>query len=408
MKIKRRSSRLLLPATKMNHHASITQLTPIASVEACRHIAASLPEWFGIPEANERYAQGVKERLCLGYIDNGQCLGMLCLEFPFPATANIYWMGVKKDAHGKGIGKALMQSAERLCLEKNIYSLTVETLSPKENDSNYLNTFRFYVGAGFKPLFELHTYGPDYFMVYLHKPLSPQIFTWIDLTHEISEEIPTWDKSCGFKHTDLLKYEDCSTECKFSVQRMDMLAGAGTHMDAPAHCFPTGKTIAEIPLASLIAPCVVINVSGEANEHYCVERQTIEQFENEYGTISKNTFVIVYTGWERFWGHPEKYHNNYRFPSISKQAAEYLAAKDIAGIGIDTLSPDRPESGFPVHQILLGAGKYIVENIANAAQMPIVGSHAFILPIKTMNGTEAPIRLLGCIPPNSRATMYMA
>lgn len=381
----------------MNTEKLIVELAPNESEKACRDISANLPEWFGIPEANERYAKGVKERLAFGYMINETCIGMICLEFPFENAANIYWMGIRRDWHNKGIGKALLRHAEAICLERQVYSMSVETLSPKENDSGYLNTFKFYTKEGFKPLFELNTYGPEYLMVYLTKILSPQIFEWIDLTHEISENVPTWSGDCGFKHTNILKYEDCTTNCKFLVQRFEMLAGIGTHIDAPAHCFPKGKTVNDLSIDALISPCAVIDVSQEADENYCVGIEAIKNFERTYGKTWKNSFVIFYTGWDRFWTQPEKYRNNYNFPSVSREVAEYLISEHIAGIGVDTLSPDRPESGYPVHQTILGAGKYIVENIANASLLPIIGSHVFVVPIRISNGTEAPIRLLGML-----------
>lgn len=225
--------------------------------------------------------------------------------------------------------------------------------------------------------------------------ISLETLKWIDLTHTLSERIPTWDGSCGFQCIDVVTYENFPSDYKFLGQRLEMFAGIGTHMDAPAHCFAGGKTIAEIPLQSLINPCVVIDVSQEANEEYSVGRQTLEQFENQYGEIGRNQFVIFYTGWERFWNEPAKYHNNHRFPCVSKEVAEYLVTKDIAGIGIDTLSPDRGDQGFPVHQILLGTGKYIVENVANATQMPAIGGYSLVLPIKVDRGAEAPVRLIG-------------
>lgn len=375
--------------------STIIQLSPNESEQICREISATLPEWFGIPEANEKYANGVKTRFSLGYIVDNNCLGMLSLEFPFPRAANIYWMGVRKDSLHQGIGKALLRYAEMVCLERQAYSLSVETLSPKEKDSNYLNTFKFYIKEGFTPLFELNTYSPDYLMVYLNKTLSPHIFEWVDLSHKLSEEVPTWNGDCGFKQIDVLKYEECKSDCKFLVQRLEMFAGIGTHMDAPAHCFPHGKTITDLPLQTLISPCIVVNTSQEAHEKYIIDMETVINFEKQNHVIWKNAFVIFYTGWSRFWNQPEKYRNNHSFPSIGKEVAEYLLSKDIAGIGIDTLSPDRPESGYPVHQILLGAGKYIVENIANASLLPPTGSFVFVLPLQVNQGTEAPVRLLG-------------
>jgi len=114
-----------------------------------------------------------------------------------------------------------------------------------------------------------------------------------------------------------------------------------------------------------------------------------------HGKIPPGCFVIVYTGWDRFWDTPDKYRNNYVFPSVSKEAAKYLLEKQLVGLGIDTLSPDRPQDGFPTHQLLLGAGKYIVENVSNAHLLPAKGFYILALPIKTAKGTEAPMRLLG-------------
>lgn len=33
---------------------------------------------------------------------------------------------------------------------------------------------------------------------YLNKIISPLIFEWIDLTHEVSENIPTWNGDCDY------------------------------------------------------------------------------------------------------------------------------------------------------------------------------------------------------------------
>lgn len=101
------------------------------------------------------------------------------------------------------------------------------------------------------------------------------------------------------------------------------------------------------------------------------------------------------TGWERHWSSPGKYRNNLLFPSISADAAELLLERSIVGVGIDTLSPYREEDGFPVHKLLLGAGKYIVENAANLGSLSPHGNFIMVLPMKIADGTEAPIRLIG-------------
>lgn len=219
-------------------------------------------------------------------------------------------------------------------------------------------------------------------------------FIFIDLTHRLSPEIPPWDSHCGFEKQVVLDYADCITAVKFRVQHLKMPAGIGTHMDAPAHCIAGAASIADIPLQSLIAPCCVIDVSDKANEAYQVSAGDLQQFENNYGAIQKGAFVIIYTGWSCYWEQPEKYRNRLLFPSVSEEAAHFLLLRDIVGLGIDTLSPDTGNSGYPVHQLLLEAGKYIVENVANASQLDATGTLVFVLPIKIQEGSEAPIRLI--------------
>ena len=168
-------------------------------------------------------------------------------------------------------------------------------------------------------------------------------------------------------------------------------------MDAPSHCIPGGSSIADISIYDLIRPCVVIDVSSHADEHYCILQEAIIAFEKKHGVIAENTFVIFYTGWEKYWNQPERYRNNLLFPSVSAEAAHFLLTRNIAGIGIDTLSPDSGGEHFPVHQAILGGGKYIIENIANASQLPPVGAKIIALPLKIEGGTESPIRMIAII-----------
>lgn len=218
-------------------------------------------------------------------------------------------------------------------------------------------------------------------------------FKMIDLTHTITPAIATWDGGCGFQHEIKHDYDDSGIR----VQKLKMNAGIGTHMDAPAHFIKNAKSIAELSLNELIAPCVRIDISTKAHANYSMSIKDIYEFEAECGLIKPGSFVIIYTSWSRFWSDPEKYRNNLSFPDISKDAAELLLDRKVSGIGIDTLSPDCLKDDFWVHKIILGAGKYIVENIANAKDLPPVGSYSLSLPIKVAEGTEAPVRLIGLI-----------
>lgn len=137
----------------------------------CREITTDLPEYFGIPEANERYAKGVTERVSFAAAHDGNYIGLLSLEFPFQNNANIYWLAVLREYQACGVGARLIKYAEEYSRERGCLSVTVETLSPKNADNNYLKTYSFYSKCGYKPLFELNTYGPDFLMVYMQKTL---------------------------------------------------------------------------------------------------------------------------------------------------------------------------------------------------------------------------------------------
>jgi kynurenine formamidase len=223
-------------------------------------------------------------------------------------------------------------------------------------------------------------------------------YTIIDLTHTIDANIPTWEGECGFEHRIQSDYAESTGEVKFRIGAFKMLAGIGTHLDAPAHCIPGGMTIDQIPLAQLMAPCLVIDISSHCHADYRISADDIKNFERQFSPIPPGAFVMFKTGWECFWLDPEKYRNHYQFPSISKDAALMLLEKQVCGLAIDTLSPDRPEDGYPVHQLFLQAGKWIVENAANLHLLPPIGSFILPVPIKVKQATEAPIRLLAFLP----------
>ncbi|MEK9184744.1 MAG: cyclase family protein [Patescibacteria group bacterium] len=215
----------------------------------------------------------------------------------------------------------------------------------------------------------------------------------IDLTHTLSSEIPFWDGNCYFELSIDGNYE----KDMFRSQKIKCNAGIGTHMDAPAHAVPGGRTIDKLTLEELVTDCIVIDVSSEANEGYTIKPEIVEIFEKKNGEIKPKSFVIFYTGWDKRWDNKEKYNNNHKFPSVDKSTAELLLQRNISGMGIDTLSADTGLNGFPVHHTILGADKYLVENIANAKELPPTGSKVYILPIKIKGGTEAPIRLIALV-----------
>jgi kynurenine formamidase len=223
-------------------------------------------------------------------------------------------------------------------------------------------------------------------------------FKVVDLTHALSSHSPTWNGSCGFC-ADIKKDYDQM----FRVQKLSMHAGVGTHMDAPSHRFQGARSIDKIPVDRLIAPLRVIDVSQKCHQDLCISLEDVENHEKNFGAILQGSLVIGFTGWSKFWNFPDQYrnideHNQMHFPAVSFEAASLLLERDIVGLGIDTLSPDCLDQSYPVHKLLLGADKYIIENIADCSAIPASGAYAIALPLKVFNCTECPIRLISLVP----------
>lgn len=221
-----------------------------------------------------------------------------------------------------------------------------------------------------------------------------------DLTQPLSASVPTWNGSCGFCLEIKKDYDQM-----FRVQQVKMHAGVGTHMDAPSHRIQGGSSIADIPVEQLVAPICIIDVSKKAGSDYEISLQNIKDYEAVYGLIPSNALVIGFTGWSRFWTNSDAYRNmdtngQMHFPAFSAESACLLIERNISGIAIDTLSPDCQDPDFSVHKIILGAGKYIIENIADCSQLPPRGGYAIALPFRAENATESPVRVIALVPRN--------
>ena len=221
-----------------------------------------------------------------------------------------------------------------------------------------------------------------------------QQYDIISLYHVLTETSPSWNGKSGFYTEVKLDYADCKSDVKFRAQQIKMHAGIGTHIDSPAHAVEGGMTVDQLDIFALSRSAICIDVSQKATANYKVLVKDIYTFEKTYGKINKDNFVIVNTGWGKYWEHPDKYVNEHKFPSISEDAALLLLDRDIAGLGVDTLSPDVPISGFPVHKHILNANKYIIENIANTNILPPTEFFTIAMPIKGAGLTEAPVALL--------------
>jgi kynurenine formamidase len=201
----------------------------------------------------------------------------------------------------------------------------------------------------------------------------------VDLTHEFRDDFPTFP---GVPPTSRMTAVTIPAN-GFYGQVWTIWEHICTHMDVPAHFVEGGRTSPEMTLDELVAPIVVVDISGRVAREpdTVVTPEDLERFERRHGRIPKGAVVAMYSGWETRAGSVEAYRNTdatgtMRFPGFGKEAVDWLLERRrIRGIGVDTMSLDHGSSStFDVHLTVLSADRYGVENLRNLREIPARGA----------------------------------
>lgn len=233
----------------------------------------------------------------------------------------------------------------------------------------------------------------------LHQPLAAS--KAVDLTQKMHEGMAFWPGGVPFTMERLVTYEQ-----GYLLHKFDVGENTGTHVDAPAHFIKGNLSIAEIALANLIAPAVVIDIKDKAaaNADYELTADDILAWEAEHGKIPANSLVILNTGWNKKFETPSDYINMddakvMHFPGYHPDSAKLLIERDVVGVGIDTLSLDFGGSKtFAFHVAMLNANKYQIENLANLDALPATGATLVVGVLPVVGGSQAQARVIGLLP----------
>jgi len=139
--------------------------------DACRAILADLPDWFGVPEAVEDYIATAQRIDMLACRSGDTVVAFVTLRRTTAAACEIVTIGVRRQFHRRGYGRALVSAAEEWARERGFRFLHVKTLGESYPSAHYAATRRFYEAVGFLPLEELTGFWPDYPCLILVKAL---------------------------------------------------------------------------------------------------------------------------------------------------------------------------------------------------------------------------------------------
>lgn len=205
--------------------------------------------------------------------------------------------------------------------------------------------------------------------------------TVIDLTHTITEATPVYpgtqpprlETACTYE-TDLYK-----------ETLITMFSHTGTHVDAPAHVYPEGKTLDRFPLKQFLGKALVIDCRDLKDG----DAITMDHIRRCGEKARQADFLLFNLGWDRYWG-TDAYFGN--FPCIDDDVLDFVLAGAYKGIGVDAISID-PMNSLARHRKLFREKELII--IENLTNLHLCGHDLFsfsCLPLKLNQGDGSPVR----------------
>ena len=208
----------------------------------------------------------------------------------------------------------------------------------------------------------------------------------VDLTHPITANMPVFP---GTKPPVLVS-EGTLEQSGFREKRISICSHTGTHIDAPAHLLDQGPTLDMLPLGRFCGQALVVDVSQGHEPVVGMDR--LQPYQER---IFQVDFLLLHTGWSRYWGRQEYFSN---FPVLTREAAQWLTETGLKGIGLDAISADRMDSlDFEVHTILLGHEVIIIENLTNLNRLPASPFFLSCFPLSLEQADGSPVRAVAWI-----------
>lgn len=179
----------------------------------------------------------------------------------------------------------------------------------------------------------------------------------------------------------------CNTieEDGFRQKQLNICTHFSTHIDAPAHILPLGKTLDQLPVSTFIGNALKIDVRG----HKYISKDILFEYQDE---IAKVDFVIFQTGWEDYW-FSDKYFE--AFPILDAAACAYLVSFDLKGVGFDAISVDSVgDNDLMNHKVILGKEMIIIENLCNLDHITSTIFEFQCFPLYLEDADGSPVRAI--------------
>ena len=172
----------------------------------------------------------------------------------------------------------------------------------------------------------------------------------------------------------------------YQTTRITVCSHTGTHMDAPFHFFPDGRSIDRLDLRKCMGPALVI----DATRRVGAGDIRVADLPPQAGALGRGSRVLFRTDWDRQFNTPRFYD---QFPGISYELAQWLADREVGLVGVQTPAIHATEY-VRVHKALLGREIVLVEALAHMDQLRAREVQFIALPLRIRGGDGSPVRAL--------------
>jgi arylformamidase len=166
------------------------------------------------------------------------------------------------------------------------------------------------------------------------------------------------------------------------LSELNMTTHTGTHIDAPAHFIPQGKSIDQYPASDFILPAHVVNIDDKE----LIRAAHLERIDSQPGD------ALLFRTRNSVSGISKKGPLSKEYISLTLESAEICVRKKVKLVGIDYVTIDPySDRSFGTHRKLLENGVLILEGI-NLNEVP-EGKYTLIcLPLKIEGAEASPVR----------------
>jgi arylformamidase len=205
----------------------------------------------------------------------------------------------------------------------------------------------------------------------------------IDVTLPLSYETPVWP---GDPAIAIAAAGRIAEGAAANTSTLFCPTHCGTHVDPPWHFVEGGAKLDQIPIERWVGHCQVIRFADHLD--------LIEPVHLDAALVdSSTTRLLMRTRSSSRWAAGATTFDT-NFPALSPAAADWIVARGIDLIGIDSLGfePFVGTDGL-VHRIILSAGIVAIEGLFLAGVSP--GFYDLVcLPLNLRNGDGAPARVI--------------